>query len=81
MVIYARTDRPRTNAEPEEPARKLALLGAPHVAHLTDYARRLRVGRGGDEPIPWFDPTDADINARMLVLLEAPGRRATAKPL
>ena len=79
MTISSRTDRPRANAEPDEIARKIALLEAPHVAPLTDYVRRLRASRGGDESVPWFDPTDAGVDARILVLLEAPGRRATAK--
>ncbi len=74
-----RTDRPRTNREPGEVARKLALLDSPHVAPLTDFVRRLRASRAGDESIPWFDPTDAGVRARILLLLEAPGRRATAK--
>ena len=55
------------------------MLQAPHVAPLTDFVRRLRASRGGDESIPWFDPTDAGVGARILLLLEAPGRRATAK--
>jgi hypothetical protein len=75
----SRTDSPRTNREPGEIARKLALLEAPHVAPLTVYVRWLRASRGGDGSIPWFDPTDAGVDAPILVLLEAPGRRATAK--
>lgn len=74
----ARTDRPRSNADPGEAARKLALLDAPHVAPLTSFVRGLRAERGGDESIPWFDPTEAGIEARILMLFEAPGRRATA---
>jgi len=72
-----RTDRPRTNRDPEEIARKQGLLAAPHVAALNDYVRALRASRGDDASIPWFDPTDAGTGARILVLLEAPGRRAT----
>lgn len=78
-MISSRTDQPRTNREPAEIARKLALLEAPHVGPLTLYVRRLRASRGRDESIPWFDPTDAGVDAPILVLLEAPGRRATAK--
>jgi hypothetical protein len=29
--------------------------------------------------VPWFDPDDAGINARILLLFEAPGRRATGE--
>jgi Uracil DNA glycosylase superfamily len=79
VPILSRTDSPRTNREPEEIARKLALLEAPHIAPLTGYVRSLRASRGGDESIPWFDPTDAGVDAPILVLLEPPGRRATAK--
>lgn len=78
-MISVRTDRPRANREPGEVERKLGLLELPHVAPLTDYVRRIRASRGGDESIPWFDPTDAGIDARILLLLEAPGRRATTK--
>ena len=78
-MISSRTDRPRTNLEPAEIARKLALLEEPHVAPLTAYVRSLRASRGGDDSIPWFDPTDAGVDSPILVLLEAPGRRATAK--
>lgn len=73
-----RTDRPRTNGDPAEVARKLALLDKQHVKPLSGFVRRLRAERGGDESIPWFDPTEAGTGARILILLEAPGRRATA---
>jgi hypothetical protein len=29
--------------------------------------------------VPWFDPADGGVNARILWLLEAPGRRATER--
>lgn len=74
-----RTDRPRSNSEPQELERKLSLLGEPHVRALSDYVRRLRAGRPRDDSIPWFDPTEAGVNARILLLLEAPGRRATSE--
>jgi hypothetical protein len=35
--------------------------------------KRLRVQRGGGESVPWFDPDDAGVDARVLLLLEAPG--------
>lgn len=72
-----RTDRPRTNGDPAEVARKLTLLDDPRVKPLSDFVRDLRAERGGDESIPWFDPTEAGSGARMLMLLEAPGRKAT----
>lgn len=70
-----RADRPRTNADPREVQRKLALLDEPHIKPLSDFVRDLRQQRGGDL-IPWFDPTEAGVAARILMLLEAPGRKA-----
>ena len=70
-----RTDRPRTNADPAEVHRKLALLDEPHVKPLSDFVRELRT-RQKDDSIPWFDPTEAGTEARILMLLEAPGRQA-----
>jgi len=74
-----RTDHPRTNRDRGEIERKLALLDNLHVKPLNDYVRRLRACRGEDTSIPWFDPTEGGIEAPILLLLEAPGRRATAE--
>jgi hypothetical protein len=79
MNAKPRTDQPRTNRDPQEVARKLALLDEPHAKPLSDFVRRLRAERGGDESIPWFDPTEAGTGARILMLFEAPGRKATAQ--
>jgi uracil-DNA glycosylase len=67
---------PRTHRDPREIERKLQLLDAPHIAPLSDFVRRLRAERG--EAVPWFDPTDAGTEARILMLFENPGRRADA---
>jgi uracil-DNA glycosylase len=66
---------PRANRDPRELERKVALLHEPHVAPLTAFVERLRALRGG-EAVPWFDPTEAGVEARILFLLEAPGGRA-----
>jgi uracil-DNA glycosylase len=70
-----RTDAPRSNKEPAEVARKSALLEAPHVHPLTRFVMDLRARRPA-AAVPNFDPTEAGIEARILLLLEAPGRRA-----
>jgi hypothetical protein len=57
--------------------RKLGLLDEPHVAPLTQFVRQLRSQRGGGESVPWFDPDEGGVGARILLLLEAPGPRAT----
>lgn len=54
----------------------MKLLNAPHVAPLTSYVEKWRRLRGGGDSIPYFDPSEAGIHARILLLLEAPGARA-----
>ena len=71
------TAAPRGHRDRREIERKRALLEEPHVAPLTQFVRRLRQQRGGDS-VPWFDPTEAGVNARILLLFENPGRRADA---
>ena len=69
-------ERPRANRDPDEVSRKRSLLREPHIAPLT----RLSNGcarPGGGEAVPWFDPTEAGVGARILLLLEAPGPKAT----
>jgi hypothetical protein len=68
---------PRAHRDRREVGRKRVLLEEPHVAPLTQFVRRLRQQRGGDA-VPWFDPTEAGVNARILLLFENPGRRADA---
>lgn len=70
-----RTDAPRTNREPAEIERKISLLHTPHVAPLTEFVERLRASKP-EAAVPYFDPTEAGIAARVLLLLEAPGRRS-----
>lgn len=71
-----RVDTPRSNRDPAEVARKVGLLAEPHVEPLTELVARIREERGHDR-VPDFDPTEAGINAPILLLLEAPGPKAT----
>ncbi|MDX8152737.1 uracil-DNA glycosylase [Patulibacter brassicae] len=73
-----RSDGPRANRDPDELARKRSLLTEPHVAPLADYVTRLRGERGADR-VPDFDPTEAGVEAKILLLLEAPGGKATVE--
>lgn len=68
--------RCRAHRDPEVVEAKLSRLNEPHIEPLTAFVHRLREQQGGGESVPWFDPACAGINARMLVLLEAPGARA-----
>lgn len=71
-----RNDRPRTNRDAAELERKRRLLDAPHMGPLVSYVGRIRADRGADR-VPDFDPTEAGVHARILLLLEAPGPKAT----
>jgi len=75
MAGQPRTDEPGANRDPAEIDRKLSLLGEQHVAPLTEFVERLRQSKP-EAAVPYFDPTEAGVRARMLLLLEAPGRRS-----
>ncbi len=65
-------------AQPEEVARRLALLDETHMSALRDFVRDLRVETGHGARIPHFDPLDGGNQARVLFLMEAPGPKAVA---
>src|SRR4051794_31518052 len=67
----------KTNKDQREVQRKLDLIDQPHIKPLTDFVRTLRELRGGDS-VPLFDPTEAGVAARILMLFENPGRQADA---
>ncbi|HEX2865325.1 MAG TPA: uracil-DNA glycosylase [Deinococcales bacterium] len=71
-------DSPRSFREPLAVAARLARLEEPHVKPLTDYVLDLRQRVNDPEGVPFFDPADGGIHARVLFLLEAPGPKASA---
>jgi hypothetical protein len=70
------TTAPRSHRDPREVDHKRQVLDAPHIAPLTDFVRRLQAERRA--VVPWFDPTEAGAEARILLMFENPGRRADA---
>ena len=66
---------PRSNQYECNVERKCAQLREHHVAPLTEFVRRLRCEHP-ERFVPWFDPDEAGVCARILILLEAPGRKA-----
>lgn len=77
-VCVARVDHSRSNRERAEIERKMGMLNAPHVRPLSEFVRRLRTEHS-EKWIPWFDPTDAGVEARVLRLSEAPGGMAVTQ--
>lgn len=61
-----------------ERAARTALLSQPHVEDLARLVDRMRKEKGPNHKIPDFDPLDGGINAQVLFLLEAPGRKAVS---
>lgn len=62
----------------EERARRRLDLDQAHIAPLTQYVLKLRTLYGFDNEIPFFDPLDGGVDAKILFLLEAPGGKAVA---
>jgi hypothetical protein len=71
------SERPRAHRDAREVQRKQTLLEGPHIAPLTALVQQFRDEHGPDS-VPWFDPTEAGVHARILLLFENPGRRADA---
>ncbi|GAA1277301.1 hypothetical protein GCM10009634_20760 [Saccharothrix xinjiangensis] len=62
---------PRAHRNPVTVARKMALIKAPHMAKLTEFAQRIASERKVD--VPLFDPAGGGVNSKVLLLLESPG--------
>ena len=59
-------------------AARRAMLKEVHVAPLTSFVDALRHDIGLTTEIPYFDPLDGGIDAKILFVLEAPGAKAVA---
>lgn len=69
-------DAPKTLANEAECKARSNLLSQPHMQGLMQLVERIHVAKGIGFEIPDFDPLDGGIDARVLFLLEAPGRKA-----
>lgn len=69
-------DSAKLLADSSAVAQRYALLHASHVASLTAFVHALRLKTGRGTSIPFFDPWDGGVSARVLFLLEAPGPKA-----
>jgi uracil-DNA glycosylase len=65
----------RVLADPTCVRLRASRMDEPHVRPLTTLVERMR-REAGRPDVPWFDPDSAGVHARVLLLLEAPGRRA-----
>src|SRR5262245_11714510 len=76
MVADEEPTHPRSLADPDALAKRLARIHEPHVEPLNRLAAQIRSSTG-DLSVPWFDPSGGGIGARVLILLETPGPNAT----
>jgi uracil-DNA glycosylase len=79
-----RAVHPGAHADAAFLAVKLARIFEPHVAPLNDLVRQWRQPVNAADPlaapvweaVPWFDPAGGGTDARVLILLEAPGPKS-----
>jgi uracil-DNA glycosylase len=76
MQINDASDRPKLLGDSNARVARLQQIHEAHIAPLSAFVEGLRVDAGPDAAIPYFDPWDGGINAEILFLLEAPGRKA-----
>jgi uracil-DNA glycosylase len=69
-------DAPKTLRFAEERMARVHALQSNHVAPLTAFVDAIRVSRDDPDDVPYFDPCDGGVTARVLFLLEAPGPKA-----
>jgi uracil-DNA glycosylase len=77
MITDSRLRMPKAHRFDDVVADKRQRIHDLHVAPLNRLVEEINAGRDAHSA-PWFDPDGGGIHARVLFLLENPGRRATA---
>lgn len=78
QMKHVPVDEPKSLANHEVRFERVAMLNKAHIAPLTRFVDDLRKNLGLTTEIPYFDPLDGGINAKVLFVLEAPGAKAVA---
>jgi uracil-DNA glycosylase len=71
-------DEPKSLGREHVRATRREMLREPHISPLTDFVEALRAERGFTNEVPYFDPMDGGVNAKVLFILEAPGAKAVS---
>lgn len=71
-------DAPKSLALAQVKADRIANLTETHIAPLTRFVELFRQETGLVKEIPFFDPLDGGVSAKIFFLLEAPGPKAVA---
>ena len=69
-------DKPKGLKSEEHRDNRLAMLSEPHIAPLTRFVEELKKELSPGIGVPYFDPLDGGITARLLLVLETPGPKA-----
>lgn len=73
-----KSDYPKSLGDAQLRAARLSMLNDSHVLPLTAFVNRIRGAERLEHRIPYFDPLDGGIEAKVLFILEAPGPKAVA---
>ena len=76
LRIMSAMNEPKTLRVEHVRQERLSALNDPQIEPLTRFVEALRQQKGEDFHIPFMDPFDGGIHAKVLFLLEAPGRKA-----
>lgn len=71
-------DKPKSLGKTGIREARLKMLDEAHIGPLTQFVYDLRRHKGLTNEVPFFDPMDGGINAKVLFVLEAPGPKAVA---
>jgi len=69
-------DEPKSLGQKDVCEARVAMLQRPHIAPLTSFVDDIRSKLSDPSGVPYFDPLDGGIAAKLLIVLEAPGPKA-----
>ena len=70
------SDEPYALKNEAERIKRIDMLQQSHIQPLVSFVESVKKSLSFDDDIPMFDPCDAGVNARLLIFLEAPGRKS-----
>lgn len=75
---FNNADEPKSLGKAKIRVARFSLLQEEHIYPLTRFVEDLRNEKGLENEVPYFDPLDGGIRAKVLFTLEAPGPKAVS---
>lgn len=72
------SDQPKSLGVEEVRSARFSMLHKKHILPLTHFVEEIRREQSLNDEVPYFDPLDGGIKAKVLFILEAPGAKAVA---